>query len=243
MLQVKDIRQQFADLYQSKNFIKDKTGSTTIEIIGQSFIADESFIFGKPNEDYMKREVEWYLSQSLSVYDIPGKTPKIWEQVSDENGYINSNYGYLIYSKENGNQYENCYQELIRNKDSRRACMIYTRPSMWKEYNKNGMSDFICTNDVQYFIRDTELIANVQMRSNDAWAGYRNDYYWQKYVLDSLYDDLSYNYTLRSKKIIWNAGSLHLYANQYYLLEHYIKTGETSINKKEYEKLYNYENN
>jgi thymidylate synthase len=133
-------------------------------------------------------------------------------------------YGWCVYSKENGNQYEHCLHELIANKDSRRAVMIYNRPEMWNEYNKNGMNEFMCTNVVQYFIREHELIANVQMRSNDVIFGYNNDYAWQKYVLDSLYDDLSYNYSLRNKKIIWNAGSLHLYDRHYKLVDEFLES-------------------
>jgi len=231
MINVQGIRDLFSQAYRSKNFIKDKTGSTTIELIGQSFIADEDHIFGEPNQDYIKRELDWYLSQSLNINDIQGEIPKIWKQVADKDGFINSNYGYLIYSKENGSQYENCFQELIRNKDSRRAVMIYNRPSMWRDYCKNGMNDFCCTNVVQYFIRGEELIAHVQMRSNDIVFGYRNDFAWQKYVLDSLYDDLANNYTLRSKKIIWISGSLHIYERHYKLIENYINTGNTYINK------------
>jgi thymidylate synthase len=106
-----------------------------------------------------------------------------------------------------------------------------------------GMSDFICTNAVQYMIRNGALQVVVQMRSNDIWAGYRNDYAWQKYVQDKLV----YDYNCGTKKadkivpgnIIWQVGSLHAYENQYYLIDHYSKTGEFYISKKDYNILYN----
>jgi thymidylate synthase len=106
---------------------------------------------------------------------------------------------------------------------------------MHLEYNLNGMSDFICTNAVQYLIRDEELHAVVQMRSNDAWAGYRNDYGWQLHVLQQLAKDLK----IGTGKIHWNVGSLHLYQSQFYLLDHYIMTDEHAITLPEYKKLYN----
>ena len=68
--------------------------------------------------------------------------------------------------------------------------MIYTRPMIWLDAWKNGMNDFICTNNVQYFIRDNKLVTCVYMRSNDAVFGYNNDFAWQKYVRDKLIDDL-----------------------------------------------------
>lgn len=219
---IEQIRNAFLDAYTSGEFITDKTGCKTIEIIGASFIADEPSIFGEVNEDYVTRELAWYLSQSLRVADIPGEVPKIWQQVASKGGLINSNYGYLVWHEKNFSQYQNVLLELKSNPNSRRAVMIYTRPSMHYEYNADGMSDFICTNAVQYQIRYGHLHAVVQMRSNDAWAGYRNDYAWQVYVQNALADDLG----VLPGDITWQVGNLHLYERQFYLIEHYAKTGE-----------------
>ena len=68
---VLNIRNKFMDLLSEKNFTIDKTGVKTVEIIGESFLVGEDKIFGTVNWDYVQRELEWYLSQSLSVYDIP----------------------------------------------------------------------------------------------------------------------------------------------------------------------------
>lgn len=220
---ITDIRNEFLTAYEYGRFTTDKTGCKTIEILGASFIADEPSIFGEVNEDYVSRELAWYLSQSLRVADIPGDVPKIWQQVASKGGLINSNYGYLIFHEKNYIQYENVLRELKSNPNSRRAVMIYTRPSMHYEYNTDGMSDFICTNAVQYQVRDGRLHAVVQMRSNDAWAGYRNDYAWQVYVQNALADDLG----ILPGDIVWQVGNLHLYERQFYLVEHYAKTGET----------------
>ena len=222
-------------------------GGSTIEIVGASFIADEDSIFGKVNWDYVRREEEWYNSMSLNVNDIPGGPPEIWKAVADKTGEINSNYGWCIYSNQNGfeslpydadnelnSQYLRTLKELKKNPESRRAIMIYTRPSMWLDYNKGGRSDFMCTNAVQYLIRDGAVHAVVQMRSNDAWAGFRNDRAWQQHVLEKLAKDLS----LPAGTLFWQVGSLHLYEAQYYLVDHFARTGQTSISKKEYNELY-----
>lgn len=231
---VYQIRSEFCYLYQNEQFVIDKTGAKTIEIVSASFIADSPTIFGKVNTDYVKRELAWYESQSRNVNDIPGGAPSIWKSVATSEGNINSNYGWCIWSNDNWSQYNNVLNELKNKPNSRRAIMIYTRPSMWEDYNHEGMSDFMCTNAVQYIIRYGKLDAIVQMRSNDVWAGYRNDYAWQSYVLDKLANDLG----IRRGYIYWNVGSLHLYSSQFYLLDHYIQTGETSITKKMYDELY-----
>jgi thymidylate synthase len=212
MLKVQDIREYLIRELQAESFVVDKTGVKTIEMIGACFEADEPSIFGDVNEEYIQRELEWYKSMSLYVDDIPGITPAIWKQVASTEGKINSNYGWAIYSEDNGLQYLNVLDELTKNPNSRRAVMIYTRPTMWSDYNHNGMSDFMCTNAVQYMIRDGQLVAVVQMRSNDVVFGYRNDYAWQKYVADMLTCDLGLDV---EPKIIWNVGNLHVYERHF----------------------------
>lgn len=236
------IREQFSALLANRSFtsvnreksMTDLSGNTTIEIIGASFIADEESIFGNVNWDYVHREEQWYNSMSLNVNDIPGGPPAIWSAVADKDGLINSNYGYLLYSTENGNQYDNALNELKKNPSSRRATAVYTRPTIWADYNSNGMSDFICTNAVGYLIRDGKLHAHVQMRSNDAWAGYRNDRAWQQHVLEKMAAELE----VPAGNLYWTATSLHVYERNYYLVDHFTKTGETHITKARYAELY-----
>jgi thymidylate synthase len=215
------IRDKFKELLAEENFVTDKSGSKTIEIINTSFIADKPAIFGIVNEDYIKRELEWYLSMSLNVNDIEGDVPAIWKMVADKNGYINSNYGWCVYSKDNGNQFIKVAEELCKNPDSRRANMIYTRPSMHEDFNKNGMSDFMCTNNVQYLIRGGLLHAMVYMRSNDAVYGYKNDYAWQEYVQKSLLQFIQNKTGAKYGvgNIFWNVSSLHVYERHFDLVK------------------------
>ena len=215
MMRVQDIRNYFKTSLYFEEFVTDKTGVKTIEMIGAQFVADEPAIFGTVDEDYVKRELEWYRSRSRNINDIPGGPPKIWQQVADKDGNINSNYGWCIWSRENYEQYTHCYEELKNNKNSRRGIMIYTRPGMQWEYNIDGMSDFMCTNTVQYLIRNGELYALVNMRSNDVVYGYKNDYAWQAYVQQSLAADLG----CEVGPIIWNVGSLHVYERHFGLVK------------------------
>lgn len=229
-----DIRNEFCNKFLNKDFVIDKSGVKTIDILDAVFHVDEDFIFSLPNKEYIENELQWYLSQSLNVMDL-NPTPKIWAQVADKFGFINSNYGWCILSSDNHNQYENCKNELIKNPLSRRATMIYNRPEMWNDYNKGGRSDFMCTYATQYFIREGKLLTSVYMRSNDAVFGFRNDYAWQLYVSEKLANDLG----IEMGDMTWHAGSLHMYESSFYLLDHYIKTSEPHITLKNYKELYN----
>jgi len=223
---VNDVRNELIKQYEAQNFVTDKTGVKTIEIIGASFHANEPTIFASPNESYIQKELDWYLSQSLNVYDIEGKTPKIWCDVADKDGNINSNYGYLIFSESNYEQYNAALTELVANPFSRRALMIYQRPTMHFDYCENGRSDFICTNAVQYLIRNDVLHVVVQMRSNDVVFGYRNDLAWQKFVAEKFLEDYrkATSSRIRDYQIHWNVGSLHLYERHFnYVTEEIFK--------------------
>jgi len=216
MITIEAVREYFRNELYHENFTKDRNGGKTIEMIGASFIADEEAIFGTPNDEYIDAEIEWYDSQSTNINDIPygDEPPKAWQYSANEHGEINSNYGHLIWSDKYYNQFENVINELEANPDSRRASMIYTRPSIWKEYNENGKNDFICTNSVTYYDRNSKLHAVVQMRSNDVIFGYRNDYAWQSYVLNQLAWELH----MDPGDIHWQVQNLHVYERHFKLV-------------------------
>lgn len=215
------------DKINEDDVVIDKSGVKMAELIADTMVLNPKqpmldFGVKKTNEDYVNREVEWYLSQSLNVKDIPGKTPSIWLEVSDVNGKINSNYGYLVYSERNHLQFNNVARELLNNKYSRRGMIIYTRPSIWNEYDTNGMSDFICTNTVQYLIRNNNLDAIVNMRSQDVIYGFLNDFPWQCIVLGDLRSKLNNVNKLEHigiGNIYWQTGSLHVYENHFKLIK------------------------
>jgi len=221
-LEIDQVRSYFINELRNENFTIDRSGAKTIEMIGANFYADEPAIFGTPNEDYIESELRWYDLKSTNIYDIYGEDrdpPQAWLYSANDHGEINSNYGHLIWSKKYFKQYDKVLNELMKNPDSRRACMIYNRPSIWHEYKENGKNDFICTNAVTYYIRDNELHAVVQMRSNDVIFGYRNDYAWQKHVFDLLRDDLYFNgIHLEEGNIHWQVQNLHVYERHFDLV-------------------------
>tara|TARA_B100001939_G_C16945827_1_gene620283 strand:+ start:1902 stop:2558 length:657 start_codon:yes stop_codon:yes gene_type:complete len=213
----KDIAEIFINALENKEFTQDRTGCKTIEIIGASFLADKPAIFGEPNQEYINREIEWYESQSTNIndiYDSEKEPPAAWKMSANSHGEINSNYGHLIWSEKFYNQYEQVLDELESNSDSRRACMIYNRPSIWEEYKENGKNDFICTNAVTYYIRNNELHTVVQMRSNDVIFGYRNDYAWQNYIQN----EMAWELKVKPGNLIWQVQNLHVYERHFELV-------------------------
>lgn len=233
MLKTEDIKNLFIEKYKNKDYRKIGNAvqqSLTIELQAIQFEVDKPWIIREPNYDYFNREFEWYKSESLNVNDIPGGPPEMWRKCASPSGYINSNYGWMIWSKDNGYQFDSCFKKLLDDPHTREACMIYNRPSMQEEYNKDGMHDFCCTYSVQCFLNEdeqnkTHLKYIVYMRSNDAVFGFDNDSLWHQNVQLMLANKLSEPTALNKEiicdNIIWHAGSLHVYERHFeYLDEH-----------------------
>ena len=235
-MNVNDIRQHFINELAAERFTIDKTGQKTIEILGASFIANEPSIFGTPKQEYIDAELAWYESGSTNIYDIHGagkEPPAAWKYSADAHGNINSNYGHLVFSQKYFEQYDNAFYELWRNPDSRRAQMVYNRPSIWVEFNEGGKSDFICTNAQTFYIRDGKLHMVSQMRSNDVVFGYKNDYAWAQYLMDKFvttWNKLANEHnmttflqtpiqTIEKGDLIWSVMNLHVYERHFNLVQ------------------------
>lgn len=235
LMKTNDVLEIFKNKYKNNIFRTIGNAvqqSKTIEIQNVQFEVDKPWIVREPNEEYFQRELKWYQTESLNVNDIPDGAPKMWKSCATPDGYINSNYGWMIWSKDNCEQYKHCLQKLIEDPHTREACMIYNRPSMQEEYNKNGMHDFCCTYAVQCFLNEDNsgryhLKYIVYMRSNDAVFGFDNDALWHMHVQERLARDLFSNIpTLTGivgpiicDPIVWNAGSLHVYERHFKFLE------------------------
>lgn len=160
---------------------------------------DITFKWRKWNREYAEYEWQWYLSGNPSAKDI-AKKAKIWYKCMDEQGNVNSNYGYQ-WNK--GNQIEYVYNELRSNPDSRRASI-----SIYDAKNRhNFINDTPCTYAINFSILDEKLNMSVLMRSNDLWFGFCNDQYCfsklQEKIANKLDREVGYYYHF--------AQNLHLY--------------------------------
>ena len=227
---VKDVREFFIGELKDEAFTIDKTGQKTIEMLGANFIASEPSIFGTPNQEYITKEIAWYESRSTNIYDINGvdsdAPPQAWQYSANKHGQINSNYGYLVFDPKYFQQFDHAFNELLDNPDSRRAQMIYNRPSIWAEFNENGKNDFICTNAQTFYIRDNILHMVSQMRSNDVVYGYKNDYAWAQYLMDKMVSRWNQvaemtgeHEPIEKGMLTWQVMNLHVYERHFNLVK------------------------
>lgn len=225
----------FTELYYSK-LADGEFRNNTVELrnVHLTFDPNEATIeYGparKTNLEYVAKELDWYLSQDLCIKGHPGiESNKIWQSCATSRGYINSNYGTLVFKPDElgMSQYDYCKSALMDNKFTRQALMIYTRPSIHREScdGEHADYDFICTTHVQVFItNDNKLDYIVNMRSNDAIFGLQNDYCWHHYVYHKLLSEMQVDYPeLDVGHIYWNAGSMHVYERHYDLLKYIVK--------------------
>lgn len=225
---------------------QEPSDNGTKELLHTVFLADKNYIVRKPKEPYQTNELEWFISQSRNVQDLKsfaGFIPKIWKDIDDPDGIVNSNYGWCCLSKENGSQFYNAMKHLEKDKNSRRAIMIYNRPSMHKDWangrviNSTNRSfkiedyswhylinqeynrlrgDFMCCQNNHFIIRDNKLIMTVHMRSLDAVYGYNADYIWFDWIFNKAVQYLKKTYPeLERGDMVIYADSVHVYEMHY----------------------------
>lgn len=157
----------------------------------------------KFNVEYTKAEWKWYLSGDRSINklgQIYGKIPVIWKRMANNNGDVNSNYGYQW---ERNNQLDKVVAILRENPSTRRAAISIYDGKEINDYNR----DTPCTYAVQFTILNGKLNMSVYMRSNDLWYGFCIDQYCfsmlQKHVAERLSIEVGSYYH--------HAHNLHLY--------------------------------
>ena len=127
----------------------------------------------KWNIEYARAEWQWYLTGDRNITKlgkIYGKIPPIWIKMADDEGNVNSNYGYQWQRKR---QLDAVVRKLKMDKDTRQACIsIYDGKEIYKYDN-----DTPCTYAVQFTIVNNKLDMCVTMRSNDLWYGFCIDQY------------------------------------------------------------------
>jgi thymidylate synthase len=125
------------------------------------------------NHTYAEAEWQWYLTgepTAQTLGKLYGKIPKIWQDMTDGNGKVNSNYGAQW---ERGWQLDKVVAMLKNNPDTRQAAVSIYDGKEISTYKY----DTPCTYAVQFTVVDGKLNMCVTMRSNDLWFGFCNDQY------------------------------------------------------------------
>lgn len=193
---------------------------------------------------YVKNELDWYKSMDLSIigHEGIGDNPT-WLAccTQDDKKEVNSNYGWCVFSEENGSQYDHCLEVLKKDKTTRNGIILYTRPSIYKDYKRNGAHDMTCTTMSHFFIREINgedtLVMIHYMRSNDVRYGFIcSDLSWNCFVYQHMYEDLKQTYpNLKVGFIRWVSDSMHLYDRHYNDLINFI---ENKMNFRKIKGLY-----
>ena len=178
---------------------------------------------------YVKAELDWYKSMDLSIIGHEGiESNPTWQSccTKDEKKEINSNYGWCVFSEENGSQYDNCLEVLKKDKTTRNAIIMYNRPEIYKDYKRDGMHDMICTFMSHFFIRNNRLYMIHNMRSNDVRYGFIcSDLAWNCFVYQNMYEDLKSTYPdLEVGTNIWTRDSMHLYSRHFEDLKNFVES-------------------
>jgi len=155
--------------------------------------------------DYAEAEWQWYLSGDNHIKtlgDLYGKVPEIWKRMSDDRGYVNSNYGWQWKRQ---NQIDYVINLLKENPKTRRAAISIYDAKEHHEYKH----DTPCTYAVQFTIVGQKLNMCVTMRSNDLWYGFCND----QYCFSKLQELVATETGLLIGSYYHFAHNLHLYDN------------------------------
>ena len=173
---------------------------------------------------YLLGELCWYFSGSKNVNEII-KYSKFWDKLKDDENKVNSNYGYLVFYKENKyelTQYNWCKKTLEQDVNSRQAIIMYNQPEYFYKENK----DFICAQLQHFFIRDNKLSSIIYIRSSDAILGLTYDIPWFSLVQQYLCLELNMKYDkLMNGNLTVNIGSSHIYENKIALVKSMLSNG------------------
>lgn len=149
------------------------------------------------NEDYIRKELQWYIKGSKTDLSIT-EHAAIWSNCVDENGEIQSNYGFYYNA-----QIDKVLRELTDDPDSRRAVVhIFDNVHLYPD-----APDVPCTLTMQFFVRQGLLHSMVNMRSQDAVFGLRNDI--PAFQMFKLRTATALGY--QPGELYLNVGSFHIY--------------------------------
>ena len=179
------------EIINANLFLKDPTHNTMCNCIRKMPIR------------YAIGELLWYNSRNTSAKSIEPFS-KYWCKIAEDDGTVNSNYGYCIHDKFNFDQWEMVKKILTKDPSSKQA-VIHIKEA--RNIIENPTKDLNCTTTIQFLIRNNKLNMIVTMRSNDVWLGLPYDVFnftcMQIQMAMELNIDIGVYYH--------NAGSLHLY--------------------------------
>lgn len=133
---------------------------------------------------YFARELFAYFVGSLKVNEGLSDASKFWNKIADENGMINSNYGYYVFRKqtpEGKSQLQWVRNNILENQDTRQAVININGIE-----HKRVTKDFPCTLGLVFHLDGGTLNLDVSSRSTDVITGLPYDIGFFSFVLELL---------------------------------------------------------
>lgn len=180
---------------------------------------------------YLTGEWLWYERGSNSLKEIANYS-KFWKQITDDGRTINSSYGYRMLGKHpyvKINQWEYAKNQLINDKDSKRAIILICLPVDLKEKT----NDLPCTMFLQFLIRNNYLHLFCNMRGNDLMLGFPYDaacftMFQEKMLLELQ----NYYFKLKMGKYFHSTTNIEVYKRHYKLLQQIVQNEDKNIKVK-----------
>lgn len=210
-------REVFIQLKQAGRLVRPRD-QLCIEVENFSYILPpyvrfQNFAARKFKLSYTLKEFQWYLRGDRFDRSICDHA-KIWQDIVNDDGSINSNYGQYIFHGPD-NQFDNVVRTLVADRDSRRASIAI----LGRDHLLSSTKDVPCTHAIDFRIRDGELNMSVLMRSQDGIFGMASDAPCFSFVHEMVLEALRETYPdLRLGNYHHFAGSFHVYERHFGML-------------------------
>lgn len=216
--------------------VDPRTGNKVLYSV--NWVATADSMIGKINEDWVRRELDWFRSGSDRLEDMEGPVPKLFQACAGWDGRVNSAYGHILFANDVLSRggldmpHIPLYRRIVNTilgegYGTRHAVAIISDRDVHQLARENGRNDFICTNALNVMVdQDNRVHIIAQMRSMDAVFGYRADYSMWDDLMKRLIIDLNNfadtttgsQYVTRGD-ITFQVANLHVYPRHFELLE------------------------
>lgn len=167
---------------------------------------------------YTELEKRLYDSGTNLASDF-AEASKFWKTIQNDDGTINSAYGYLIFKLADQGvapnfvtPWEWCKQAILKDRDTRQAILRFNRDRHLHAGNK----DVVCTMYGNFHARDGKLYLSMHMRSNDLYFGLVYDLPWFCGLLLRMRDELEASgLKLGIGTYTHHSDSMHAYSRNY----------------------------
>lgn len=229
--------------------VDPRTGNKVV--YNACWIADSDSMIGERNEDWVRRELDWFNSASNSLEDMEPPVPALFEACAGDDGRVNSAYGYILFSENPEvlgledlpinkvpSLYDRALNALFREgAATRHAVVIISDRDIHAMSIDKGRNDFICTNALNFMIdHHNRLHIIAQMRSMDAVFGYRADYSMWDDLMKRMLKDINekmaaYWGEVKRGDITFQVANLHVYPRHHEMLAKWADMTDDKLNR------------